>query len=56
MSRSIWTSCCRRTDGYEVVAELRHVFDLMAKLPADEALALVLRRVEGMSLKKLPSG
>jgi RNA polymerase sigma-70 factor (ECF subfamily) len=37
----------------EVVTELRQVAGLLRKLPADEALALVLRRVEGYRLEEI---
>ena len=37
----------------EVVTELRQVAALLRQLPADEALALVLRRVEGYRLEEI---
>jgi RNA polymerase sigma-70 factor (ECF subfamily) len=37
----------------EVVIELQQVYALLQKLPADEALALVLRRVEGLRLEEI---
>lgn len=37
----------------EVVSELRQVAALLRELPADEALALVLRRVEGCRLEEI---
>jgi len=37
----------------DVAVELRHVYSLMAKLPPEEHVALVLRRVEGMELLEI---
>ena len=37
----------------EVVTEVRQVASLLRQLPADEALALVLRRVEGYRLEEI---
>lgn len=37
----------------EVVQELRAVYATIAKLPAEEQIALVLRRVEGMELLEI---
>jgi len=37
----------------DVAVELRHVYSLVEKLPAEEHVALVLRRVEGMELLEI---
>lgn len=37
----------------DVAAELRHVYGLIERLPAEERVALVLRRVEGMELLEI---
>lgn len=37
----------------EVKVELRQIFGLLRTLPADEGLALVLRRVEGLQLEEI---
>ena len=37
----------------DVAVELRHVYSLVEKLPAEERIALVLRRVEGMELLEI---
>jgi RNA polymerase sigma-70 factor (ECF subfamily) len=37
----------------DVAVELRHVYSLVEKLPAEERVALVLRRVEGMELLEI---
>lgn len=37
----------------DVVHELRSVYSILERLPAQEALALVLRRVEGMELQEI---
>ena len=37
----------------EAVAELKQVASLLRRLPTDEALALVLRRVEGYRLEEI---
>lgn len=37
----------------DVAVELRHVYGLIERLPAEERVALVLRRVEGMELLEI---
>lgn len=37
----------------DVAVELRHVYSLVEKLPSEEHVALVLRRVEGMELLEI---
>lgn len=37
----------------DVATELRHVYGLIERLPAEERVALVLRRVEGMELLEI---
>ena len=39
--------------GPDVVAELRRTYDLLERLPADERIALLLQRAEGLALQEI---